>query len=98
MLNQDDEYETDNDRIDSVMIERSRLHLQETVSGGAFRGESVQRKPNNVKCVETRVEDVAEVAHLGGIVTQEMTGTFELGEVHSGVAFDLGDIAESIST
>lgn len=43
------------------------------------------------------VEDVAEAADLGALITQEWSETFEFGDTHSAVAFDLGDIAESVS-
>jgi hypothetical protein len=60
-------------------------------------GEVSGSLPEGVQALDT-VEDVAEAAHLGGLITQEWTEAFELGEVRSAVAFDLGDIAESIST
>jgi hypothetical protein len=98
MLNQIGDHEIGRDNTNPAMIKSVRQHLNET--GGAHKGEPVQPTPaedvNVVQALEA-VEDVAEAAHLGGLVTQEWTETFKLGDVHSAVAFDLDDIAESIS-
>jgi hypothetical protein len=53
-------------------------------------------KSLHVQALNT-VEDVTEAAHLGGLITQEWTESSDLGDVHSAVAFDLRDIAESIA-
>jgi len=86
------------DQIDDHEIGK---RTNEIVAGEAHKGEPVRPTPaedvNVVQALDT-VEGVAEAAHLGGLVTQEWTETFKLGDVHSAVAFDLDDIAESIST
>jgi hypothetical protein len=82
------------------MIEVYRQHLHEVVAGAVHSGELGQptraEEAHVVQALDT-VEDVAEAAHLGGLITQEWSETFEFGDAHSAVAFDLGDIAESVS-
>lgn len=100
MLNRIGDHEIGGGSMDPAMTASSSQPLQETVSEGAIRGEPGQPTPAEVVSVVQAldtVEDVAEAAHLGGMVTQEWTETFKLGDVHSAVAFDLGEIAESIS-
>ena len=68
--------------------------MGDTIEQPEPTGAKSRRRP--VQALDT-VQDVAEAAHLGGLITQEWTETFDLGDVHSAVAFDLTDIAESIS-
>jgi hypothetical protein len=74
-----------------AMIEVYRQHLHEIVSGRALAGEPLQppraemaHDDRTVQALDT-VQDVAEAAHLGGLITQEWTETFDFGDVHSAV-------------
>jgi hypothetical protein len=101
MLNRIGDHEIGRGDNDAAMIKVYRQHLHEIVAGSVHSGELGQptraEEAHVVQALET-VADVAEAAHLGGLITQEWSETFEFGDAHSAVAFDLGDIAESVST
>jgi hypothetical protein len=101
MLNRIGDHEIGRGNNDAAIIEVYRQHLHEIVAGSVHAGEPAQparaEEVDVVQALDT-VEDVAEAAHLGGLITQEWSETFEFGDAHSAVAFDLGDIAESVST
>jgi hypothetical protein len=100
MLNRIGDHEIGRGNNDPAMIEVYRQHLHEIVAGGVHAGESAQptraEEADVVQALDT-VEDVAKAAHLGGLITQEWSETFEFGDAHSAVAFDLGEIAGSVS-
>jgi hypothetical protein len=91
MLNRIGDHEIGRGNNDPAMIEVYRQHLNEIVAQPTRPEEA-----DVVQALDT-VEDVVEAAHLGGLITQEWSETFEFGDAHSAVAFDLGDIAESVS-
>ncbi len=101
MLNRIGEHEIGRGNNDPVMIEVYRQHLHEIVAGDIHSEETAQpTRPEEAHVVQAldTVEDVVEAAHLGGLITQEWSETFEFGDAHSAVAFDLGEIAESVSS
>jgi hypothetical protein len=100
MLNRIGDHEIGRGNNEPAMIEVYRQHLHEIVAGGVHAGETAQpTRPEEADVVQAlhTVEDVVEAAHLGGLITQEWSETSEFGDAHSAVAFDLGDIAESVS-